>query len=247
MLSKSKVRASAGVLLFLAGAGCSSARRPWNREPAGDEINIGFTLHDNVPFLSSTAIDGRTGRFILATANRLTSVDPAFATAFPAGAAVRLTFGQKTGATITPVVLPLTSLADAVIGADAFGRQIVAIDYRRHVVSLQHSPVEREDMAVFTFQGAPQIDATIDGAPARIVVDTSLPDTLVLPARFAHNAPRGNVSLTIGRWRLGSIDVRYADVSEPHAGTRLLARFLVSIDYGRGVIGLWPYSPDLSL
>jgi hypothetical protein len=37
----------------------------------------------------------------------------------------------------------------------------------------------------------------------------------------------------------GAIDVQYANVSHARIGNRLLSRFMVTIDYGRRVVGLW--------
>jgi hypothetical protein len=37
----------------------------------------------------------------------------------------------------------------------------------------------------------------------------------------------------------GPTDVRYANVAHPRVGNRLLSRFLVSIDYGKRIVGLW--------
>jgi hypothetical protein len=43
----------------------------------------------------------------------------------------------------------------------------------------------------------------------------------------------------IGDTDFGTIDVGYANVSQARVGNRLLSRFLVTIDYGKRVVGLW--------
>jgi hypothetical protein len=58
---------------------------------------------------------------------------------------------------------------------------------------------------------------------------------LVLPGRDA----RGSVNVRIADTDFGVTDVQYADVSQARVGNRLLSRFLVTIDYGRKVVGLW--------
>jgi hypothetical protein len=69
------------------------------------------------------------------------------------------------------------------------------------------------------------------------VVDTANPDTLELPGE---TKGRGRAHVSIAGTDFGQIDVSYSPaLGQPRVGNRLLSRFLVSIDYGRGIVGLW--------
>jgi hypothetical protein len=84
--------------------------------------------------------------------------------------------------------------------------------------------------------GQPAINITVDGREISAVVDTTSPDTLVLPGSALG---RGTVSVSIAGTDFGPTDVQFANVSQARIGNRLLSRFLVTIDYGRRVVGLW--------
>jgi hypothetical protein len=46
-------------------------------------------------------------------------------------------------------------------------------------------------------------------------------------------------TVTVADADFGTIDVQYANVTRARVGNRVLSRFLVTIDYGRKVVGLW--------
>ena len=76
----------------------------------------------------------------------------------------------------------------------------------------------------------------LDGTLLRAVVDTSSPDTLILPRG---NGGRGRASVAIAGTNFGSVDVRFANVQRARVGNRLLSKFLITIDYGKRQVGLW--------
>jgi hypothetical protein len=80
------------------------------------------------------------------------------------------------------------------------------------------------------------VQLSVDGETIDAIVDTTSPDTLTLPSR---RASRAKARITLAGADFGEVDVRYADVAAPHIGNRLLSHFLVSIDYGRRIVGLW--------
>ena len=51
---------------------------PWRDEPVNAEVNLAFTLEQNLIQLQSVRIDNREGRFLLGTAAPRTIVDPSF-------------------------------------------------------------------------------------------------------------------------------------------------------------------------
>jgi hypothetical protein len=90
-------------------------------------------------------------------------------------------------------------------------------------------------MTIFRFQAEPMIDVAIDGRETAVIVDTSSPDTLVLPGPNG----RGTVDVAIAGTSFGPTDVRYAPVLHARIGNRLLSKFLVSIDYRHRLVGVW--------
>jgi hypothetical protein len=76
----------------------------------------------------------------------------------------------------------------------------------------------------------------VDGANVPAIVDTASPDTVTLPRA---KPGRGTAHVNVAGQDFGTIDVGYANIPVAHIGNRLLSRFLVSIDYGKHVVGLW--------
>lgn len=228
MLSKTRFRATA-VILGLLAVSCGSGL-PWRNEPIGDEINLAFTLEQNLIELESVRVDNRPGRFLLGTAAPRTVIDPTFVRA----RSVQLS--EKKTVRISPVTAGLGGVADAIIGADAWGKNTISIDYRAGIVTFQKYGIEPAGMTLFRFRGEPAIQVVVDGTPIAAIVDTTSPDTLVLPGT---TNTRGSRKVRIADLDFGTIDVQYADVARARIGNRLLSRFLVSIDYGRRVVGLW--------
>lgn len=230
ILSKSGSVATALVVaLFLASC---SIRVPWRDEKA-NEVNVGFTLENNlVTFEPTVRIDNKPGRFILGTAARQTVIDEAFP--LP-GRSHHLQLQEKESLRLAPVRMNLQGVADAIVGADAWGGRSLSIDYRAGLVTYQKSGIERSQMTTFRFRNEPVITLTVNGQQVDAVVDTSSPDTLVLPG----DVGRGTVQVNVAGTDFGATDVQFANVTQARIGNRLLSRFLVSIDYGRRVVGLW--------
>ncbi len=230
MLSKSRTRATAVAVAVFA---LSCARlKPWQNEPIGDEVNLAFTLKRNLIELQSVRLDNRSGIFLLATATPRTAIDHSFGN----GHARTLQMGDKNSVRIDPLPVDLGGVADAIIGAEAWAKHSITIDYRAGVVTYQKYPIESADMTLYRYRGEPAVNITVDGKTFAAIVDTSSPDTLTLPRQ---TNGRGTADVQIAGLDFGTIDVRYANVARPRIGNRLLSRFLVTIDYGRGVVGLW--------
>jgi hypothetical protein len=234
MLSKSLVRATILGLTLFAGACSHMIRTPWRDEPIRNEVNLAFTLERNLIQLPSLRIDNRAGRFILGTASQRTIVD----TAFPltASAAHALQMGDRETVKIQPQRIDLAGVADAIVGVEAWRTHAITIDYRVGLVSYQKDGIKPAYMQLYSFSGEPMINLDVDGRTLSAIVDTTVPDTLILPGA---TGTRGRAHVTIGATDFGAIDIGYGDVARPRIGNRLLSRFLVSIDYGRRVVGLW--------
>src|SRR5690242_2745812 len=218
--------------LAVFATGCSIAL-PWRNEPIGDEVNVAFIIKNNLLFLPSTTIDGHPGRFILGSANPQTVLDSKFAQTAHA-----LQLNERQSLPLTPAVDDLHGVADAIIGADVWGRDAITIDYHAGLVTLQKYGIKADMMTLFTYAGAPMIDVIVDGRTIPVVVDTASPDTLTLRSAGT-TAGRRSAHVQIAGTDFGEVDVAYADVTTPRVGNRLLSRFLVSIDYGRRRVGLW--------
>ena len=80
------------------------------------------------------------------------------------------------------------------------------------------------------------VAAEAPASPVVAIVDTALPDTLVLPRA---TEGRGTARVIVAGSDFGNIDVKYASVPLARIGNRLLSKFLVSIDYGKQNVGLW--------
>jgi hypothetical protein len=237
MYSKSG-RFATFVLVALA-AGCSGAL-PWHDEPVADEVNLVFNLQNNLVFLPSTTIDGAAGKFLLGSAQVTSAVDPRFAHAHPSRRARVLHLNEREQLTFTPSEVDLRGVADAIIGADAWRGRALTIDYRSGLLTYQKSGIHPDGMMLYRFRGAPAVDVGVDGRSLSAIVDTTSPDTLVLPRANAPQAPRRGVAhLTLAGTDLGKVDIEYGSVSQPHIGNRLLSKYLVTIDYGKGLVGLW--------
>ena len=214
-------------------AALSCARHlPWRDDLARPEVNLAFTLERNLIELQTVRLDHRPGRFLLGTAAPRTIVDPRFATSAPH--ALQLT--ETETVRLSPAQLDLGGVADAILGADLWGARAISIDYRSGLVTYQKEGIHTGYMKIFRYDDAPTIQVNVDGRDVAAIVDTTSPDTIVLPRR---EAGRGVANVRIGDTDFGAIDVGYANVTQARVGNRLLSRFLVTIDYGKRVVGLW--------
>jgi len=207
---------------------------PWHNEPVGSEVNLAFTLDRNLVTFTTMKIDGRTGRFILASAAPRTAIDPSFAN--PRRHHL-LHFGHKeTLALPNATPLPLGGVADALIGADAWNGRAISIDYHSGLVSFQKLGIAADAMKLYRYPAEPMIEVDVDGRTMNAIVDTTSPDTLVLPSP---RKARGSARVRIAGNDFGNVDIQYANVSHARVGNRLLSHFLVTIDYGQRIVGLW--------
>lgn len=209
---------------------CSSAL-PWRNAPPADEVNLSFTVQNNLLFLTSATINGKPGRYFFGSAQPHTVVDPRLA-----APSYQLQLGDRDTIPFTPVAIDLRGSGDALIGADVWDSHAVTIDYHAGLFTYQKSGIHPDSMTLYNYDGPPSIDVRVDGRVIRAVVDTALPGTLVLPRA---NEGRGKARVSIANTDFGTVDVKYANVDAPRIGNRLLSKFLVTIDYGKREIGLW--------
>jgi len=228
ILSKSFVRATALGLALLA---FSCARLlPWRNDQPSPEVNLSFVLENNLVRLQTVRLDGQPGRYILGSAAPRTVVAP------PLAATTTVQITESETVNVTPSTLDLRGVADAIIGAEVWRNRAISIDYRSGLVTFQEGGIQTGLMKLYTYDVEPMIYVKVNGADVAAIVDTASPDTLTLPSR---NAGRGTVRVEVAGSDFGLIDVQYANVPTARIGNRLLSRFLVTIDYGKKMVGLW--------
>jgi len=223
---------------------CSSML-PWHNAPPADEVNLAFTVQNNLLFLTNATINGRSGRYFFGSAEPRSVVDPRLA-----APSFKLQLGDRDTIPFTPVTLDLGVTGDAIIGADVWDSRAVTIDYLAGLLTYQKSGIHPDSMTLFRYESAPAIDVNVDGRTIAAIVDTALPDTLVLPVEDRRARPSGqpgrlsatgreSVDVVIAGTDFGNVDVKFANVAQPRIGNRLLSKFLISIDYGKREVGLW--------
>lgn len=235
MLTKSRWRARIAALAAVTVVTACSSALPWGDE-AAREVNLAFTLERNLIYLTTASIDGRPGRYMFASANSRSAVDPALAQTLP-GQRHKLQLNARRAVALSPVVVDLAGLAEAIIGADVWGNSAVTIDYRSGLVTWQLDGIHPDSMALFTFAAEPSVVVRVNGEDIPAIVDTASPDTLVLPRRSGRDRARARVALA--GTDFGEIDIALTETSRARIGNRLLSKFLVTIDYGRRQVGLW--------
>ena len=212
-----------------------SCTLPWAGEKR-DEINLIFSWQNNQIILQA-AVDGRSGQFIVGSAQPQTVLDSDFGLSADR---MRVVLGDRYSTFVTPVVQDLGAIADGILGADAWRDSTLTIDYQRQLVIVSSKPAEIMDQSVHHFDGPPTISIFINGKREWAVVDIALPDTLVLPVTSqASPGQRTSVALRIDQHDLGKVDAGFARSSTIRIGNRLLSRFLIQIDYRRGVVTMW--------
>jgi len=234
MYSKTIRMATCFAALLVASCGTVRSLTPWRGEPDHPEVNLAFTLEKNLVVLQSVSVDGRPGRFLFGSATRQTVLDPKRR---PTAGTHTLQLSTREAIKFTPAAIDLGGVAEGIIGVDVFRGKSVSIDYYAGLVTYQKEGIHRELMTVFSYAAEPALQLSVGGETITAIVDTTSPDTLVLPRNG--RTQRATQRITMAGVDFGEIDVRYADVASPRVGNRLLSRFLISIDYGRRVVGLW--------
>jgi hypothetical protein len=235
MYSKSLLIAITTLLL------CTTCATPWANEPIGQEVNLAFTVRNNLVFLSSATVDGRAGRFLLGTGDARTALDTRYAASLPSAlfrGSRSLQLSEKESLRFSPVLLDLHNVADGIIGADVWGNRAISIDYTSGLLTYQKEGIHPEMMTIFRYTAEPRVMVSVGGKQVDAIVDTASPDTLILPRGNAA-AGRTHARVQLAGTDFGNLDIRLADVSDPRVGNRILSKFLVTIDYGKREVGLW--------
>ena len=231
ILSKSQ-RAATALALALLTSSCARYL-PWRKDIPTPEVNLAFTLERNLVKLQTVRLDNRPGRFLLGTAAPRTVIDPDFTIARSRHA---LQLNGKETVRVSPHRVDLGGVADGIIGAEPWGGRAITIDYHSGLVTYQKEGIHTGMMTIYRYDGPPAIHVNVDGRNVAAIVDTTSPDTIVLPRA---ERGRGTARITIDGAEFGAIDVGYANIAQARVGNRLLSKFMVTIDYGKQLVGLW--------
>lgn len=218
---------AAGVVAIVSA--CSHL--PWQEERP-NENNVSFDFRQNLPVIDAS-IGGRAIRLIVGTATPVTLLSPELMRNGPTSVLLR---GDVT-LQIRPEVLqvPLGTVADGILGADALEKNVVTIDYAKRLLILGSQRSQPTDMAHFAYSGAPRVPVVIDGDEMPALIDTASPDTITIPGP---RDERLQTTVVIAETTMTE-SVRVMPGATARIGNRLLARFLVRIDYPRQRVSVW--------
>ena len=232
-----KIRRTAGLLVALA-AGFVASLSGCSLLPSPATTHLAWQLEDNLVIVPA-AVDGKNGRFIIGTADAVTVLDAAFLNS-KSPRTVGVVLGDRFSARVRPRVADFEGLADGILGADVFNRRSVTLDFRRGLLVLGRDLDPISEGVEHEFNVTPTAPVTINGEPTLAIVDSANPDTLLLPSSRYGPVGRRLVDLGIGETSFGNVDARVVDVSEVRLGIRILSYFLVTVDYPRQTVNLWP-------
>lgn len=198
------------------------------------ELNMAFHFDRNQLVVDRLEIAGHTGRFIIGTAYPSTLVGSEFATRhdLPLSGPFRLIFRDVHVRTVDATVTDLGGEMDAIIGADLLS-PVIVIDYRNRLLTRFPEKLAGDADLTHTWTRLPQFPLTINGQRHMGIIDTALPDTLMVPASLLRDRQcvRCEVDVELAGVQFDDLSILAADVEEIRIGNRLLEHFLVMIDY----------------
>jgi hypothetical protein len=227
--------ALAALLLLILGSNCTTLRR--QADLASREQNLSFTIDRNQLVFDGVEVEGLRGRFIVGSATPKTILDSGFVRKHGLASAgtFRVTLRQTGVTEVDENILDLAGEIDAIIGSDVLG-PVLVVDYRTRLATRIRQFRPEGDGVSHSWQDRPRFPLVIRGRRVEGIVDTTIPDTVVVPRElFPQWSPgRHRADIEIAGMRLENIDIRVAEVSEVLIGNRILQHFLVTIDYERG-------------
>lgn len=165
------------------------------------------------------------------------SAHPQSISAVPLGSSPRLELGGKRSLPLTPVFADLGGITDVLIGADAWKGMSVTFDWQRSLVVVSTRSTPASDMYSVRFSGTPTVPVVVDGRQYTAIVDAASPDTLQIPAEGAQRRVNTTVALAESTFRTDVLVGGH--ITHARVGARLLANFLLTIDYKRREVRLW--------
>lgn len=220
----------AAMLAMTAALWCGCANWPWLRET--EELNLVVRFDRNVPTVEGV-VAGRAMRFVVGLGQTASVIDPA---SIESADPLVVTLGGRRSLRLQPAALPLQGMADGILGSDAWREKIVTLDYEKRLLSIRTKATDMQDSVRFTYNDIPTISVTIDGRTVPAIVDTAIPDTLLIPASGPVRRERHQIAIGPDRFLE---DVRLGGVTEARVGSRILSRYLVTADDRHRTVSLW--------
>lgn len=208
--------------------------------PRPATTHLAWDLEGNLIVIHGVA-GGTPGRFIVGTAQPATVLDDTFPADPGRRGNLPVVLGSRYSGTAKPVRADLGGLADGILGADVWSRRSVTIDYRRGILILGRDLETFKEGLRQGFDQVPMVPVLVNGNERMAVVDSANPDTVQLPQGEFGAAGRRTIDLQVGEVRFDDLDAGVGPVSEIRIGNRVLSRFLVTVDYPRKEVTLWPY------
>lgn len=244
MLTRTPARAIFLLGLMATLSGCRSL--PWSKQKS-DELNLAVSVRNNQLFIPSARVESRAGSFLVGTAAPGTLLSPEFLDREKLSPKnkVAVVFGSRRAIPSTPLVADLQGMADGILGADLWRAGSISVDYNSGLITYSSKrSFVTNDMATFGFREQPEVDIVINEKPYKAIVDTAIPDTLILPESsgvFGATATPGRtrVNVVLAGYSFPNINARTASVPAVRIGNRLLSKFLLVIDYRTRIVGLW--------
>lgn len=209
-------------------------------EPRIPEDNVGLFLRSNLACVRAE-VNGLDATLVVASALPRTAVKSSLR---GDRAGTRILLGDTLLLYVRSTGLDIAEIpADGLLGADAFRGKIATLDYFRGLLTVSAWPRARPEITPWKFSGGPpRVPVRINGKATWAIVDSSLPDSAIIPPEFvaAGSGERTLVTMEVAGIRFDDLDVAVVPVAEPRLGNRTLARFVVTIDYAHEMIGLWP-------
>lgn len=148
-------------------------------EPRIPEDNVGLFLRSNLACVRAE-VNGLDATLVVASALPRTAVRSSLR-GDRAGTRILLgdtllTYVRSTGLDIAEIP------ADGLLGADAFRGKIATLDYFRGLLIVSAWPRARPDITPWKFSGGPpRVPVRINGKSTWAIVDSSLPDSAIIP------------------------------------------------------------------
>ncbi|MDX1584642.1 MAG: hypothetical protein R3338_13680 [Thermoanaerobaculia bacterium] len=211
--------------------------------PIDGELNLAFTIDRNQLLLDGVRIGGDPGRFVAATAFDQTLLDTSWASrrSLSAGRSTVVVMSEKTTDRVDISLIDLSGEIDALIGRDLLG-PVTIIDYQNQLITRRNHVPEPLSTKPFRWKGKPAHPIVMNGKRTIGIIDTAIPDTIVVPKGLmeGRSCERCSADVEIAGVHFGDLPVTPADIDRIRIGNRVLRHFLVTIDYPRRTASLTP-------
>ena len=117
----------------------------------------------------------------------------------------------------------------------------MTIDYHRGLLVIDSPGPIAEGFHSWSFKGPPRVSLRLNGIVVPAIIDTAIPDNAIVPEYLLDESEgtRARVDIELAGVDFDDIDVATARTGDIRLGNRLLANFVVRIDYVHRTVALW--------